>query len=347
MTQRREPAGEDRLIDWLIQRTSRRGERWIGDDAAVLPAEEWAVTMDSQVEGVHFMPGLDAAAIANRLLAVNLSDLAAMGATPAFAFLALAAPRDFDHRRFFSALTDACEGFDLQLAGGDLSGHSKVTAVLTLMGKRREGRRWLRRSDARVSEDIWLGGTVGEAAVGLRLLERGVAVDGGEVLIPRHLGVPEELHEPAERAVFRQLLPRPQLELGWWLGDSTAGAVIDLSDGLARDLHRLCSRSGVGAEIYLERLPLASGHRRLAETIGHDWRDLALSGGEDYVLLFSLPEGTEPPDRFDCTKVGRILDRDVVVSEGGKKRSLPAAGWDHLLPTDKKPRPLTGLSKTT
>ncbi len=93
--------GEDALIDWLIHRTAHSGGRFIGDDAAVLPTGEWAVTMDSQIEGVHFLPGLDAAAIARRLLAVNLSDLAAMGATPAFAFLALATPRNFDHRLFF------------------------------------------------------------------------------------------------------------------------------------------------------------------------------------------------------------------------------------------------------
>ena len=85
-----EPAGEDELIGWLRRRTARRGGRWIGDDAAILPeVEQWAVTMDSQVEGVHFFAGLDPAIVARRLLAVNLSDLAAMGAEPSYGFLAL------------------------------------------------------------------------------------------------------------------------------------------------------------------------------------------------------------------------------------------------------------------
>lgn len=325
-------AGEDALIDWLIHRTARRGGRRIGDDAAILPPDEWAVTMDSQIEGVHFLPGLDAAVVARRLLAVNLSDLAAMGATPAFAFLALAAPRDFDHRLFFAALTDACDEFALELAGGDLSRHSRVTAVLTLLGRKLEGRRWLRRSDACAGENLWLGGTVGEAAVGLRLLEDGLVVPGREIRILDHPRLPDTLHEPAHRAVRRHLLPQPQLELGWWLGGSQAGAVIDLSDGLARDLHRLCSKSGVGAEIALDHLPLADGHKRLARSIGRDWKDLALAGGEDYVLLFSLPPCIAPPDDFGCTRIGQILDRGIVLLEDGKKRPMPASGWDHLQP---------------
>ncbi len=321
---------EDELIHWLIRRTSRRGGRYIGDDAAILPPGEWAVTVDSQVEGVHFMPDLDAATIARRLLAVNLSDLAAMGATPTFAFLALAAPRDFDHRLFFSALAKACDDFELELAGGDLSSHSQVTAALTLLGRKPEDRRWLRRSDARPGEHLWLGGTVGEAAVGLKMLEHDVTVTGRTIRIPDHLALPEALQHEARRAVRRQLSPTPQLELGKWLGCVAAGAAIDLSDGLARDLHRLCSKSGVGAEIALDRLPLARGHKRLAELVGCDWKELALTGGEDYVLLFSLPPGTEPPGRFGCTRIGAVAGSGVVLSEAGKRTPLAAAGWDHL-----------------
>lgn len=327
-------AGEDALIDWLIRRTSRSGGRFIGDDAAVLPLGEWAVTMDSQIEGVHFMPGLDAATIARRLLAVNLSDLAAMGATPAFAFLALAAPPGFDHRRFFSALTNACDDYSLDLAGGDLSRHSQVTAVLTLLGKRHEGCRWLRRSDALADDNLWVGGTLGEAALGLGLLEHGVTILDQTIRIPDALGLPDTLREPSRLAVRRQLLPQPQLELGGWLGGSPTGAVIDLSDGLARDLHRLCSKSGVGAEIVLERLPLANGHKQLASSLGRDWQELAISGGEDYVLLFSLPRGTEPPPRFGCTRIGTIRDRGIVLLEDGEKKPLPASGWDHLKQDD-------------
>ncbi len=320
--------GEDELIDWLVRRTS--GRRWIGDDAAILPRGEWAVTMDCQIESVHFIPGLDAAAVARRLLAVNLSDLAAMGATPAFAFLALAAPLEFDHRRFFTVLTEACDQVSLVLAGGDLSRHSRVTAVLTLLGNRPKGRRWLRRTDAVAGENLWLGGTIGESAAGLALLEHGVTIDGRSIRIPDKLGLPRALHEQAKRAVRRQLLPEPQLELGRWLGGCPTGAAIDVSDGLARDLRRLCSQSGTGAEVIPDRLPLADGHKQLARSIGRDWRDLALSGGEDYVLLFTLPPGTEPPIRFGCTRIGTISERGVVLWEEGESKPLTTAGWDHL-----------------
>ncbi len=323
------PEGEDKLIDWLVRRTPG-SDRWIGDDAAILPRGEWAVTMDSQIEGVHFTPGIDPAAVARRLLAVNLSDLAAMGATPAFAFLALAAPRDFDHRRFFMALTEACDQVAVALAGGDLSRHSRVTAVLTLLGNKSVDQRWLRRTDAVAGEDLWLGGTVGESATGLALLEHGVVVEGQTLQVPDRFLLPEALHQPAMSAIRRQLLPKPQLELGCWLGGCASGAAIDISDGLARDLHRLCSQSGVGAEIILDQVPLADGHKRLARSIGYDWRDLALAGGEDYVLLFTLPPGQVPPARLDCTRIGAIIKRGVVLLEEETKRPLAAAGWDHL-----------------
>ncbi len=329
-----EPArgGEDELIDWLKRRTAGRGEQLIGDDAAVLPPGAWAVTMDSQIEGVHFIRGLDEAIVARRLLAVNLSDLAAVGASPRYAFLALAAPSDFDHRRFFSALTKACQSCSLTLAGGDLSSHSRVTAVLTLLGDRPEDRRWLSRAGALAGEDLWLGGTVGEAAVGLILLQRGMPPTGPSSRNSDQLGLPNALLEAARRAVQRQLAPRPQLELGSWLGSCPSGAAIDISDGLGRDLHRLCSLSGVGAEVVLENLPLATGHKRLARTLGCDWRQLALAGGEDYVLLFTLPAGTQPPGRFGCTRIGSIVDQGITLRTASRSVSLPASGWDHLAP---------------
>ena len=322
---------EDELIDWLRRRTARRGGRWIGDDAAVLPeSEQWAVTMDSQIEGVHFLSGLDPALIARRLLAVNLSDLAAMGALPGYAFLALSAPPDFDHQRFFSTLADACESFDLELAGGDLSQHSHVAAVLTLLGYRPREHRWLRRADARRGEALWLGGTVGEAAAGLRLLQRGARLEGSILRLPKNFDLPPALIGAASRAMRRHLSPQPQLELGNWLGTCPAGAAIDVSDGLARDLHRLCSHSGVGAELELASLPLSDDLIELAGSIGSDWRQLVLGGGEDYVLLFTLPADTRPPRPFACRKVGTIVQGSVVLEEEGKRRPLPPYGWDHL-----------------
>src|SRR4051794_10078553 len=139
--------GEDSLLSWLRGRlASMMTGNGIGDDAAILPPlESSVVTMDSQIAGVHFPPDLAAADLARRLLAVNLSDLAAMGATPAYAFLALSAAPGFDHRRFLAALLAACRRHGLTLAGGDLARHSVLTTSLTLLGTKAETARWLTR----------------------------------------------------------------------------------------------------------------------------------------------------------------------------------------------------------
>ncbi len=323
--------GEDDLITWLRERSASSGGRWIGDDAAILPrSERWAVTMDSQIEGVHFLSGLDPQILARRLLAVNLSDLAAMGALPSFAFLALSAPEGFDHRRFFDALLTACEEFDLELAGGDLSRQPQVSMTMTLLGAKPESQRWLRRNAGSIGEDVWLGGTVGESAIGLRLLQRGVGADGTSSTDRTKLQIPEWLAPAATAAVRRHLQPKPQLELGLWLGSRHAGAVIDVSDSLALDLNRLCRLSRVGARIHLDRLPLPDHFEELAELANAEWKELALEGGEDYVLLFTLPHELKPPERFCCTRIGSVIETGVFVMRDHREELLPADGWDHL-----------------
>ncbi len=325
------PLNEDALIAWLRERTADTGGRLIGDDAAILPrSERWAVTMDSQIEGVHFLNGLDPEIIARRLLAVNLSDLAAMGALPSFAFLALSAPQGFDHQRFFNALVDACETCKLELAGGDLSRQPQVAAVMTLLGAKPNGQRWLRRDTARVGESIWLGGTVGEAAAGLQLLRRGANLEGGFLNVSENMRIPDSLISPATLAIRRHLEPQPQLKLGAWLGTCPVATAIDISDSLALDLHRLCRLSDVGARIHLDRLPLPIHLERLADIAEVKWQDLALKGGEDYVLLFTLPRGIVPPEQFACTQIGSVIEDGVFVVGNDSEELLPADGWDHL-----------------
>ena len=316
-TQKRD--GENRLIDWLSRRTARQpGGSRLGDDAAVLPPGSFAVTVDHQIEGVHFPPGLDPAVVARRLLAVNLSDLAASGAVPRYAFLALAAPAGFDHRRFFTSLLASCRKFGVELAGGDLARNpERLSASLTLMGTK-AGRRWIERGGARPGHALWLGGTIGESAAGRLLIERGGWKEGDS----------SSLRVAARRAMRRHLEPEPQLALGRWLSDQRAGAGMDVSDGLARDLHRLCRASGVGAEVDAAELPFPARFPSLCEMIAADPQALALGGGEDYVLLFTLPEGIEPPEG---RRIGRITrKREVAMIREGKRSALPDVGWDHL-----------------
>ena len=323
--------GEDRLIDWLRRQP---GAELIGDDAAVLPpGGPFAVTTDQQIAGVHFSPDLDPAVVARRLLAVNLSDLAAMGAAPAWAFLTLAAPPGFDHRRFFRSLLAACRRHGLRLAGGDLAAHPHgVTAALTLLGTKEEGARWLQRSGASPGHALWLGGTTGESAAGRILIERGARLDRSRVDLPPFLSA--ELRSAARKAVRRHLQPAPQLELGRWLGAQPEGAAIDVSDGVARDLRRLCRASGAGAAIAAEALPYSFRFHELCAALGADPLELALGGGEDYVLLFTLPAGLQPPEKFGCRRIGTITrNRALSLIQNETSRDLPDLGWDHLTPS--------------
>jgi thiamine-monophosphate kinase len=341
--------GEDRLLRWLRRRIDGPRQQpglsraaappLLGDDAAVLPARgPFAVTVDSQIAGVHFVHRLDPAVIAERLLAVNLSDLAAMGATPEYAFLALTAPPELDHRRFFRALLAACARHRMRLAGGDLSrgpgAGDTLVATLTVLGGHRRGTRWLRRSGASPGQLLWLGGTIGESASGRLLMGAGARFASGRVVLPAGWAGWEgrrALAAAARRAVRRHLLPRPQLALGQWLARQTAGGAIDVSDGVARDLHRMCGESGVGARIEATELPFAAGFHALCAALAVEPVELALGGGEDYVLLFTLPAGVEPPARFGCRRIGMITaDRRLSLVAHGKASELPAGGWDHL-----------------
>ena len=348
------PPSEEGLVAWLRtltagrHATGRRRSR-IGDDAATLPSGA-VVTLDQQIEGVHFPVGLAPAFVARRLLAVNLSDIAASGALPRHAFLALAAPPGFDHRSFFRALVRACDEHGVELAGGDLATAPQLHLSLTLIGERRSGSATLARDQARPGQRLWIGGTLGESALGCELLRRGARPRGNSIVLPSFLSAKRGLRTAAVRAVRRHLLPSPQLELGRWLagrgradargaGASKAPvAAIDVSDGLAKDLHRLCAASGVGA--LLDRAALRTARpKQFAELAGKlrlDPDRLVESGGEDYVLLFTLPKRTSPPRRFGALAIGSITESQGVyvddpdAGSANRLKPLAATGWDHL-----------------
>ena len=330
--------GEDRLIAWLRRQVRKRGEDLLGDDAAVLTASAPVVTVDQQIAGTHFPDDLAPAVVARRLVAVSLSDLAAMGAEPRYAFLALTMPESFAPRPFFTALLDACDACGVSLAGGDLARGPVLAAAMTLSGQRLPGSRIVRRSAARPGDSIWVGGTVGESAAGRRLVALGARPAGRGTRLPAGFPSSDALRRAAARAVRRHLEPRPQLGLGRWLARRRRAAAIDLSDGLAIDLHRLCRASGVGARIDLAQLPLAPEFERLATQVGRPPTPLALAGGEDYVLLFALPPTLRPPSRFNARRIGEIVaGRQLVVQADGRRRRLAPSGWDHLAAIGKSP----------
>jgi len=324
---------EDRLHTWLRQRLRRAGFDRLGDDGAILPAAgPWAVTQDHQIENVHFSAELDPRLVARRLLAVNLSDLAAMGARPAFAFLALSCPPDFDARRFLESFIAAGQRFGVELAGGDLARNDKITTVLTLLGTLPPGGDWLTRSNARPDDRLWLAGAVGLSALGRCLLESGARVAARSVDLSAIGELTRREEQLGRRAVRCHLAPRPQLEVGWWLGSQQRAAAIDISDGLAIDLRRLCRESRVGALIQVESLPIPKEFISLCRKVGRPELDLVLGGGEDYALLFSIPASASPPRSLRCTPIGAVTaDPRVLMSLGELVRPLPEAGWDHFI----------------
>lgn len=325
--------GEDRLIAWLAG-FAGSGDR-IGDDAVLLTLGErrYAFSVDTQRAGVHIPIDLDPADAARRLLAVSLSDLAATGAAPRWMLVALGIDDEHAARRFLTALVRAGRRYEIELVGGDTARPTTpclLDASLTVVGEIPEEGSPLTRGAARPDDRLWIGGPLGESAMGLDLVRLGARIAKRRARLPE--GFPDGLNRVASRVLRRHLEPRPQLDLGLLLGRrSPAGAAIDVSDGLAADAVRLCRRSGVGCELEEGALALRADARRLAGHLGRAPLELVLAGGEDYVLLFTLP----PDADFrhpGCRPIGRITTRPGLRLRrtDGTIEPLSTGGWDHL-----------------
>jgi len=324
--------GEFGLIE-AIRRRARVDRRvWrlgIGDDAAVLrarPREELVFTTDALVEDVHFRwRTTDARSLGEKALAVNLSDVGAMGAKPLGCLLTLGVPEGVEPERldgFLGGLLRRARASHCPLVGGDT-----VRAPLWLIGVSVVGGvargRALPRSGARAGDRIFVTGELGGAAAGLALLEGPGAVT------------------PAERRLARrQLCPEPPIAAGARLAHARlAHAAIDLSDGLAQDLGHVARASGLSAHVAIERVPLARGLGAAAAKLGLDPLALALGGGEDYELLFSAPrnapEAGEYTRRLGCrvTEIGVLArGRGVHFTRAGRPYAPAATGFQHFKP---------------
>jgi thiamine-monophosphate kinase len=262
------PVGEFELIELFTRPLPLRGEGVIvgvGDDAAVLQpprGERLVATSDAVFEGVHFDARFSAADIGWKALAVNLSDLAAMGARPLWALVALALPRDTDPVRVAGVargLGACARAHGVAVVGGNVTRARQLSLTITVVGS---AVRPLLRDGARPGDAVMLSGTVGDAALGLK---RGAAPS----------------------LTRRQRRPEPRLALGREL-HGLATSAIDLSDGLIQDLGHLCAVSKVGASVRLDELPLSAAYRRATRRAADPWGP-ALSGGEDYELCVTVP----------------------------------------------------------
>jgi thiamine-monophosphate kinase len=314
----------------LIERFFRRPLRQpgvvcgIGDDAAVLrppPDRDLVVTVDTLIEGVHFPPATRAFDIGHKALAVNLSDLAAMGAAPAWATLALTLPRADEGwlEGFREGFFTLAQRYGIDLVGGDTT-RGGLSITVQAMGMTPTSAA-LTRAGARVGDRIYVTGTLGDAALALRAL-------AGEVARPA---------AGLERCLGRLNRPDPRIEAGLAL-QGLASAAIDVSDGVLADLRHLLTASGVGGVLELERLPLSAPVRRVLATGDAGW-SLPLSGGDDYELLFTVAAQHEPRLRervkgLDCpvSRIGIVqpeLGLRAVLD--GVTQVLPGhGGYDHF-----------------
>ncbi|MFE0753345.1 thiamine-phosphate kinase [Inquilinus sp. NPDC058860] len=321
--------GEFERIDRYFRPLARAtpGALGLADDAALLdPGEgrDLVVTTDALVETVHYLPDEDPARVAQKLLRSNLSDLAAKGAAPLAYTLTLALPAQPDEswiERFVEGLAADQALYGIGLLGGD-SVRTPGTAVLsvTAFGTVPQGA-MLRRSGARPGDDLYVSGTLGDAALGLRaILGRlpGLASDAVAALAQRHR------------------VPEPRMALGQAL-IGLAHAAMDVSDGLPGDLPHLCAASGVAAEVELARLPLSDA-ARAAIALDPALQDIAWGGGEDYELLFSAPASARAAIETAAAATGTAITRIGRISAGQGARLFDPqgrpveslTGWRHF-----------------
>jgi len=314
--------GEFELIRRFFDRgPARRAELGVGDDCALLRAPAAgtaiAVTTDMLVCGTHFLEDTDPEGLGHKTLAVNLSDLAAMGAEPLAFTLSLALP-SADERwleAFARGLFAIADRFDCELVGGDTT-RGPLNLCVTAFGEVPAGVA-LRRDRAQPGDDLWVSGEVGGAAFALARL-RGAS--------------PPQRDDPALRRLER---PEPRVALGVALRH-LARAAIDLSDGMIGDLGHVCERSRVGAEIDWASVPVAGGLASLPE---HERVALALAGGDDYELLFTAaPENRQAiaalgdPRALRVSRIGRIVAGAGVrvLDARGQPIRIDARSFEHF-----------------
>jgi len=325
-------AGEFELIETYLAPLAggQAGAFGLKNDAAIFPGvrdKSVVVTADTMVQGVHFLAEDPPDLVGRKLLRVNLSDIAAMGGKPFGYLVTLALPPDLGETWFAGLARGLAEdqaAFNVGLLGGDtVSTSGPPVLSLTALGRVAEDR-VLRRNGARPGDDLYVSGSIGDAALGLLALQDRLA----------------EVPEDAGRALAeRYRLPQPRLELGQALAEGGfARTAIDVSDGLVADLGHLARGAGLAAELWAAEVPVSpSAIEVLARSPDH--METVLTGGDDYELLFSARESqreslTELAQQLDLpiTRIGRFMEGEgvSVLGHDGAPLALSQSGWDHF-----------------
>jgi thiamine-monophosphate kinase len=286
----------------------------IGDDCAVLRLgdQTWVAASDMLVAGYHFKGWAAPEDVGYKAVAVNVSDVAAMGGTPRFVLVSGGAPDPETMRRCMRGIMEACGTFGVYPLGGDTTRAGALTVDVAILGELEAPP--VLRSGAKPGDLLAVTSELGASAAGLLALESGVTAP--------------------ERLVEKHLRPAPRVEAGGAAARLGVGAMIDLSDGLASDARRICEASGVGCRVNLDLLPVWEDTRSFLTSLGRDPGVLAATGGEDYELLISaaepvldaLAENVEVP----ITKIGEVTHgADPVFGRGGEGVE-GLSGWDHF-----------------
>jgi thiamine-monophosphate kinase len=310
----------------------------IGDDAAIVrshPGKETLITTDLLIENIDFRRATTPPSLlGHKALAVSLSDIAAMGGRPRWSLVSVGVPEDVWRSEFvdklYEGLLALARRYDVRLIGGDTSRTTAPIVIDSIVIGECTTDFAVKRAGAKPGDQIFVTGSLGAAAAGFRLIERGAHLaDQDRVSNDTHI---------LDQVLLRHLQPEPRIGWGMVLGqERLASAMIDISDGLSSDLNHLCSESSVGAFIDSALIPIDANVIELCGRRALDPLQLALHGGEDFELLFAVSPSkvAKLPRRVDgvsITRIGEITQSadGIKISEGSRVWDLKPGGWEHF-----------------
>ena len=345
--------GELGIIDRFRQRFPAKSPQvvmGIGDDTAILKGKRGyydLLTTDILIEDVHFRrSSTPPYFLGRKSLAVNISDIAAMGGEPQYCLLTLGAPQGLTVEyldQLMEGMLYEASRWGVSLIGGDTSSSPDKLLINIVVWGRVKKREVLTRSGAGVGDSIFVSGKLGSSAMGLKLLQKGYRLQREELVAPQ--GEPQPSEEPYIReCLTSHLTPEPRVALGRAIASHRlASSMIDISDGLSRDLMNICRESRKGAQLLKSRIPVFEAVLHLAAKKGNDPYHLALHGGEDYELLFTVPPGRlSKLEKLRAkglptpiTMIGSITDEEegiIIVDQEGNRQPLVPGGYEHFVP---------------
>ena len=308
--------GEFALIDLISRRKKDKNVLvGVGDDTAVIKYNKKYVllwTTDMLVEGDHFnLKWSTSQQIGKKAMEINVSDIASMGGLPKYALISISLPDDTQVEfidQLYKGMRNVCKKYDFEIVGGNTTHGQRIVIDISLIGMA-EKKRLCLRSNAKVGDLICVTGYLGKSAVGLETLRAGLKGN-----VKDHL-------EPECRLNEARVISK------------YANAMIDVSDGLASEVNHICKRSNVGAKVVKEKIPISKNTFKLANKLGKDAYGFALDGGEDFELVFTIPERKLDKIKVKCpvTVVGRIVEKrkGIYLIDKGKKTPLEG-GYDHF-----------------